>query len=204
MGVRLRTSTHGNLKQNVLGALALVAIFISGMGAAHAQSAQDRIATASHNGQIAYAFSPGGAENLVIEVIRSARAEIRMMAYSLTSALVVSALIEARKRGVDVALVVDHKSNTVQDQSGKGRAALSALVNAGCRVRSISGAALQHDKVLVVDRETVQTGSFNYSRAATKNSENVLVVWKNDQLAQGYLEHWQKRFARGEDFRMQY
>jgi phosphatidylserine/phosphatidylglycerophosphate/cardiolipin synthase-like enzyme len=174
------------------------------VGAANVRGIQDRVASAQHSGQIEYAFSPGGAERLVLKVIQSARSEIRMMAYSLTSASVVSALIEARKRGVDVALVVDHKSNIVQDQSGKGRAALSALVNAGCRVRTVFSAALQHDKILVVDRETVQTGSFNYSRAATKNSENVLVVWENVQLAQGYLVHWQSRFASGEDFRMDY
>jgi len=192
------------VKQNISWVVVFVAVFLSGMGAVHAQGAQDRIATAPHNGQIEYAFSPGGAESLVLKVIQSAEIEIRMMAYSLTSAPVVSALIEARKRGVEIALVVDHKSNIVQDQSGKSRAALSALVNAGCRVRSVSGGALQHDKVLIVDRETVQTGSLNYSRAATRNSENVLVVWKNAQLAQGYLEHWQSRFASGKDFGMQY
>lgn len=193
------------VKRNISGAATIVAIAILGVvGAAGAQAAQDRIASVQHNGRIEYAFSPGGAQDLVLKTIHSAQSEIRMMAYSLTSAPVVSALIEARKRGVDVALVVDHKSNIAQDQSGKARAALSALVNAGCHVRTVSSTGLQHDKVLIVDRETVQTGSFNYSQAATKNSENVLVVWKNPQLAQGYLEHWQNRFSSGEDFRTQY
>ena len=166
----------------------------------------DRSSSVQHNGTIEYAFSPrAGAEKLVLKVIGSARSEIRMMTYSLTSAPVVEALIAARRRGVDVAIVSDYKNNVVEDKSGKARAALSALVNAGCRVRTISIYPIHHDKIVVSDRETVETGSFNYSdAAANKNSENVLVVWKNPDLAKGYLEHWNSRFSRGDDYQTRY
>lgn len=170
------------------------------------QAVEDRPVAVQHNGAIEYAFSPdGGAEKLVLKVIDSARSEIRMMTYSLTSARVVEALIAARKRGVDIAIVSDYKNNVVEDKSGKARAALSALVNAGCRVRTISLYPIHHDKVIVADRQTVETGSFNYSSAAaSKNSENVLVVWNNTDLAKGYLKHWESRFSRGEDYRARY
>ncbi|MCL2591040.1 MAG: phospholipase D family protein [Betaproteobacteria bacterium] len=201
------------LKQSIKAAVFLLLI-ISGMaGAAHweraagraVQDANDRTATVRHNGIIEYAFSPDkGAEKLVLKVIDSAQSEIRMMAYSITSASVVEALTAARHRGIDVAIVFDHKSNLVHDQSGKARAALSTLVNAGCQVRTVSAYPIHHDKVIIVDRETVETGSFNFSKAATKNSENVLVVWKNTELARGYLEHWRSRFSRGKDYRTQY
>ncbi len=166
----------------------------------------DRSSSVQHNGTIEYAFSPReGAEKLVLKVIGSARSEIRMMTYSLTSSPVVEALIAARRRGVDVAIVSDYKNNVVDDRSGKPRAALSALVNAGCRVRTISVYPIHHDKVIVADQETVETGSFNYSdAAANKNSENVMVVWKNPDLARGYLAHWQDRFNKGEDYRTNY
>lgn len=170
------------------------------------QGAESRSSTVQHDGAIEYAFSPNkGAENLVLKVIGTARSEIRMMSYSLTSSAVVEALISARHRGVDVAVVADHKSNVSNDQSGKSRAALSSLANAGCRVRTISAYQIHHDKVIVVDRETVETGSFNFSSAAaSKNSENVMVVWKNSGLARGYLEHWQDRFNKGEDYQNNY
>ena len=170
------------------------------------QAIDSRPVTVQHNGAIEYAFSPDkGAEKLVLKVIDSAQSEIRMMAYTMTSATVVDALTAARHRGVDVAIVFDYKSNLVNDSSGKARAALSALVNAGCRVRTVSIYPIHHDKVIIVDRETVKTGSFNYSKAAAKNnSENVLVVWKNRELAKGYLEHWNSRFSRGKDYTTQY
>jgi len=159
-------------------------------------------AIVQHNGAIEYAFSPDeGAEKLVLKVIDSARSEIRMMTYWMTSASVVDALIAARQRGIDVAVISDHETNVVQDKSGKARVALSSLANAGCRVRTVSAYPVHHDKVIIVDRETVETGSFNFMKnAATKNSENVLVIWKNAELAKGYLKHWNSRFSRGKDY----
>lgn len=153
-------------------------------------------------GQVEFAFSPReGAEALVLKAIRSSRHDIRMLAYALTSAPVVEALIDARKRGVDVAVVADYKENVKADHSGKAHAALGALVNAGIAVRTIDVYAIHHDKVLVIDRATVQTGSFNYTQAAARsNSENVIVLWNNPQLAKGYLAHWDRNWKQGRAF----
>src|SRR5438093_2486643 len=86
-------------------------------------------------GTIEVAFSPNeGSEALVVKVIDSAKTELRVLSYSFTSAPVTSALLRAKKRGVDVRLVADHKNNVSADSSGKARAALSALVNAGIDV----------------------------------------------------------------------
>ena len=86
----------------------------------------NRSTTVQHQGAIEFGFSPDeGAERLVLRVIDSARSEIRLMAYSFTSVPVTQALLAARKRGVDVALVVDAKSNTGEDRSGKAPSAWS-------------------------------------------------------------------------------
>lgn len=155
--------------------------------------------TVPASGSIEVAFSPDeGAEELVLKTINAAQSEIRMLTYSFTSAPVVEALIRAKKRGVDVALVAD-KSNL--SERGKGRAALAALVNAGCDVRVISVYSIHHDKVIVVDRKNVEVGSFNYSSsAAHKNSENVLVNWNNPELAEIYLKHFEKNQRLAEVF----
>lgn len=164
-------------------------------------------------GEIEVAFSPNeGAEALVIKTIYSAKKEIRMLAYSFTSAPVVEALIRAKKRGVDVALVADEKSNVSDKEDGggrggkaKSRAALSALVNAGCDVRTISVYPIHHDKVIVVDRQTVELGSFNYSAAAAnKNSENVLVNWNNPKLAEVYMQHFERNQRQATPYQLQY
>lgn len=165
-----------------------------------------RASTAPATGEVEVSFSPDeGGEALVLKVIGSAKHSLRVMAYSFTSKPVVKALLDAKRRGVDVQVMVDHKSNVTEDRSGKAKAALNLLVNAGIPTRTISVYPIFHDKTIVADGQTVETGSFNYSYAAAhRNSENVLVLWNNPKIAAAYLEHWQSRFRRGVDYRSTY
>ena len=160
-----------------------------------------RSATADRPG-IEVAFSPGaGAEALVLKVIGSAKQSIRLAAYSFTSAPVARALVDAKKRGVEVGVIVDYKHNILEDRSGKAKAALNLLTTAGIPTRVISRYAIHHDKYIVVDGSTVETGSFNFSAAAAKsNSENVIVLWAQPQVAREYLAHWQSRYDAGTEF----
>ena len=158
------------------------------------------------SGTAEVAFSPDeGSLALVLKAIDSARTEIRILAYSFTSAPVTRALILAAKRGVSVSVVADEKANTVEDRSGKARAALSALVQAGVEVRLTRAFAIHHDKVIVIDQQTVQTGSFNFSDAAAhRNSENVLVLWRNPAVANVYLDHFERNRRLATVFQPQY
>ena len=148
------------------------------------------------------AFSPeAGSEALVIKVINSSERTIRLAAYSFTSPVVVQALLDAKKRGVDIRVVVDDRGN----HSKASIAALNLLVNTGIPTRTISAYAIHHDKYIVSDEMNVQTGSFNYSKAAAKsNSENVIVIWNNREVAASYLKHWQSRYDKGVEFRSTY
>jgi phosphatidylserine/phosphatidylglycerophosphate/cardiolipin synthase-like enzyme len=169
----------------------------------HSQETTDK---APGEAQIETAFSPdGGGEVLVVKIIHSAVKTIRLSAYSFTSPAVVRALIDAKHRGVEVAVVVDYKNNISEDRSGKAKAALNLLVNAGIPTRTISRYPIHHDKFIVSDGLHVETGSFNYSDAAARrNSENVLVVWNNPQVATSYLKHWQSRYEQGADYKSAY
>jgi phosphatidylserine/phosphatidylglycerophosphate/cardiolipin synthase-like enzyme len=151
-------------------------------------------------------FSPDGSgEALVLRSISSARQSIRLAAYSFTAAPVARALVDAKKRGVDVAVVVDYKNNLAEDRSGKARAALNLLVNAGIPTRTVSAFPMQHSKYAVIDGAHVQTGSYNYSVAAARyNSENVLVVLNRPDLARQYLDNWQRLYNASQAFTSTY
>ena len=154
--------------------------------------------------QVEVAFSPGeGAEGLVLRLIDSSRQSLRLAAYSISSAAVVGALQAAKRRGVDVAVVVDYRSMH-DDPSGKAQAALKILKNAGIATRTIARYPIHHDKFIVVDGQHVETGSFNYSQAATRNSENVIVLWNHEKVARTYLKHWQSRFDQGDEYESTY
>ena len=145
--------------------------------------------------RIDVAFSPeAGAEALVLKVIDSAQRSLRLAGYSFTSPAVVRALVNARKRGVDVKVLLDDRGNR-----GKASiAAMNLIAGADIPVRVIASYAIHHDKYIVVDGRHTETGSFNYSQAAARsNSENVLVVWNDERVASSYLAHWDNRWAQG-------
>src|SRR6185503_11529261 len=99
-------------------------------------------------------------------------------AYSFTSRPIAQALIEAKNRGVSVQAVMD-KSN----ESARYTEAVD-LVREGIPVRMDGRYAIMHDKFMVIDGVTVETGSFNFTRAAVeRNAENLIVLRDTPDVA---------------------
>ena len=140
--------------------------------------------------EIDVGFSPSqGGLGLVLKAINSAKQNICMATYSFTSRPVVSALMAAQERGVKIKIVSDEKAN-----SGK-YTATRYLANHGFNVRLNGNYAIMHNKFIVVDNKTVETGSFNYSAAAVKkNAENVIVIWGNQDIATAYNNECNRLF----------
>jgi phosphatidylserine/phosphatidylglycerophosphate/cardiolipin synthase-like enzyme len=141
-----------------------------------------------------------GAEALVVKTINNAKFSIRLAAFAFSSPVIVGALLAAKQRGVDIRIVVDHKHNVEEDGKRIGRMALNTLVGANIVVRTNSNYRMHHDKFIIVDARHVQTGSYNYASSANRNSENVLVVWNDPDLAAKYLAHWESRFGNGAEY----
>jgi len=138
-------------------------------------------------------FSPNGTGlPLVLKTINSAKSLICVAAYSFTSKPVAEVLVKATKRGVKVKVVADAKSNT-----GK-YSAVTYLANQGLDVNLNGKYAIMHNKFIVVDNKTVETGSFNYSAAAAnKNAENVIVIWDNKDVASIYAKQCETLYSEG-------
>lgn len=151
---------------------------------------------------VSVGFSPeGSAEALVLDVIDRAQTEIRLAGYSFTSPEVASALIRAKARGVDVRVVLDKKAN----QSRNSQSAINLLAARDIPVRLNGQYAALHDKFIVADARTVETGSFNYTRSGARhNSENALVIHDMPALADRYVRHWQSRWNEGTPYRLPY
>jgi phosphatidylserine/phosphatidylglycerophosphate/cardiolipin synthase-like enzyme len=137
------------------------------------------------------AFSPrGGGKDLIIDVIASAKQSIHMATYSFTEPGIGKALLDAKKRGVQVAVVIDKDHN---GRKPDRPSVANYLSENGVAVFITDYFKIQHNKYLVIDGQTVQTGSFNYSRSAElDNAENVLVLRRCPQVAAAYLNDWNK------------
>ncbi|MEG0555958.1 MAG: phospholipase D-like domain-containing protein, partial [Comamonas sp.] len=97
----------------------------------------------------------------------------QILAYAFQAPDIMPALVDAKNRGVNVRVVIDKKRNM-----GKtSKKAMDFVTSNGVELRTNDHFHIHHDKVIIVDGSTVETGSFNFAPSAeTLNSENVVVM----------------------------
>ena len=114
-------------------------------------------------------FSPAttdqqSALEVVLSTINGAKRSVDVAAYSFTSKPIAAALVAAKNRGVSVRVVADEKANNDR------YTAVTFLANQSVPVRLNARYAIMHNKFMVVDGDTVQTGSFNYTASAKEGA----------------------------------
>ena len=136
-------------------------------------------------------FSPnGGCTAAVVSALQAAKKTVLVQAYSFTSAPIAKALVDAKKRGVDVRVILD-KSQRTERYTGA-----TFLANEGVPVFIDADHRIAHNKVMVIDAQTVITGSFNFTKAAERgNAENVLLILHAPELAKRYGDNWNEHLA---------
>ena len=129
-------------------------------------------------------FSPkGGCTEAVVAQIKRARREILVLAYSFTSKPIAEALIEAKKRGVHVDIVLD------RSQEKEAYSELPMIEEHGLYPHIDAQHAIAHNKVMIIDKKTLITGSFNFTHQAEgENAENLLVVKGHPELVRSYRQ----------------
>jgi len=168
--------------KKIIVALALAAILAGGAGQAEAAN------LVLNNTPCQVYFSPrGGCTAAIVREIGQAKAEILIQAYSFTSKDIAEAVVKAHVRGVKVFAVLD-KSQLKEQYS-----AANFLANSGIPTYIDFEPAIAHNKIIIIDGETVIGGSFNYSKAAEEsNAENVTII-KNRDFARLFVENWKQR-----------
>ena len=58
--------------------------------------------------------------------------------------------------------------------------------------------AIAHDKIMIIDEETVIAGSINFTKAAEENNAENLLIILDKKLASLYTKNWQERPQRSE------
>ena len=130
-------------------------------------------------------FSPrDGATEAIVREIGQARSEIRVQAYSFTSARIAEALLKAHTRGIKVEVILD-KSQRTQKYSSS-----TFLANARIPTYIDAEHAIAHNKIIIIDRSVVITGSFNFTKAAEENNAENLLVIRSKEVAKPYLDNW--------------
>lgn len=125
--------------------------------------------------------------SFVVKHIDQAKKSIYVQAYGFTHPDIINSLIEAKKRNVNVEIILD-SSNF----SKKKLPLIKELEEAGIKIYKSKVSGIAHNKIMIIDEKKVLTGSFNFTRSADiRNAENILVV-RDRQLVKKYLENWIK------------
>ncbi|MDP3372445.1 MAG: phospholipase D family protein [Candidatus Paracaedibacteraceae bacterium] len=140
-------------------------------------------------------FTPGQAcLPLIIQALDHAQKSIHMQAYSLTSKPIANALLRAHQRGVSVTIIAD------KSQQRERHTQIKFLNNAGISVYIDHKPAIAHNKVILIDSETVISGSYNFSNAAeNRNAENVLII-KSKEIVALYQRNFKNRLLVSKPF----
>jgi phosphatidylserine/phosphatidylglycerophosphate/cardiolipin synthase-like enzyme len=129
-----------------------------------------------------------------VKELRQAKSTVLVQAYSFTSAPIAKALLDAHKRGVKVQVILD------RSQRKEKYTEATFLYNQGIPVKIDAKHGIAHNKVMVIDGETVVTGSFNFTKQAEeRNAENLLVI-RDRKLAELYTKNWQEHAGHSQGY----
>jgi phosphatidylserine/phosphatidylglycerophosphate/cardiolipin synthase-like enzyme len=132
--------------------------------------------------------------NLLAELLAKARSEIRFMAFSFTDDDMGGTILQQARNGVNVLGIFEERGSETEFSE------FSFLFCAGLPVHLDGNPNMMHHKVLIIDQQIVVTGSYNFSaNADNNNDENVLII-DNKQIAEVYLEEFERLWAESKFF----
>ena len=114
----------------------------------------------------------------IIPLIRSAKKSIHVTMFYLTNSDIIEELISAKKRGVEIKVIVD--SSLKYEKQARHM----QLIEAGIPVKIENWKGKLHQKSTIVDGVYTIVGSTNWTKSANiVNDENMLII-KNKKIAQ--------------------
>ena len=137
--------------------------------------------------QIVTYFSPDNdILSSLLREVGSAEKSIHFMAFSFTEDALGSAMRDRFESGIDVQGVFEERQMSRYSEYEPMKAA-------GMSVIQDKNKGTMHHKVIVIDAATVITGSYNFSKnAEERNSENLLIIKGNPDIAQAYLAEFDR------------
>ncbi len=110
------------------------------------------------------------------------------MAFSFTSDALGEELIRIFKEGRAVSGIMEREGSDSRDSE------YVKMKLEGIPVRLDKNRHIMHHKVMIIDGDTVVTGSYNFTKSANvRNDENVLII-ENREIAGEYMEEFRRLY----------
>ncbi len=125
----------------------------------------------------------------IASLLRGAEQSIYIMAYSLTANDFGDIIRQKAQNGLAVKGIMD------ESQVKSTGSEFKAFTEAGLPVYIDANPGLMHHKVIIIDRQIVITGSYNFTSSAERNNdENVIIIY-DKLIASQYLAEFDRLYA---------
>ena len=140
---------------------------------------------------IVASFSPnGGTAARIIALIDAAKISIDAAIYELTNPDIATALANASRRGVRVRLIADAPAAATHASK------VAVVKNSLASLRLARSYHIMHDKILIIDADSVTTGSYNWTaEAEIGNAENSLTISGSPATTALYQANYDQMWA---------
>lgn len=185
----------------VSGAIAVSSLFIVGCSNKSASvkaSVQTESTDVQKNSKIETYFTKrdGNLNQILIKEINNAQKSLNIAIYSLTKEDIADAILDAKKRGVNVQVITDKQ----ESQSKYQKDILDNFKSNGIPVKINNHPGLMHLKVSIIDDKTVTGGSYNYTESATKNNDENLIIIRDLNIVSEYSTEFNSMWKNNTDY----
>lgn len=130
-------------------------------------------------------FSPGyDCKDAIINELDKAYDTIRICVFTISDNDITKAIIAAHERGVKVTVITDN--DKVNDRGSD----IEWIFKSGIEVRTDHGPSHMHHKFAIFDDKYLLTGSFNWTRSATKYNQENVILTDNEELVEKHVVYY--------------
>ena len=133
-----------------------------------------------------YFFPNQNNERKVVDMFRTCKKTLDLAIFTLTKDSISNAIEEAHKRGVKVRLIADDSCSLMLGSDVRKLAAM------GVPTKTDKAKYYMHNKVAIIDKSVLVTGSYNWSRQATNYNQENILFFENKELCEKYTEEYDK------------
>jgi cardiolipin hydrolase len=132
-------------------------------------------------------FSPDDACALkIVSLIQRARSSIDVCVFTITDNRIADALCDATRRRIAIRVISD------DDKSFDRGSDLQRISDSGIEVRTDNAPSHMHHKYAIFDRKWLLTGSYNWTRSASNENEENIVVTNDPNLSEEFQRHFDR------------
>jgi phosphatidylserine/phosphatidylglycerophosphate/cardiolipin synthase-like enzyme len=133
--------------------------------------------------------SDGTPREAILREINLAKTSIHLLMYSFTDGIIAQQIVEAKKRGVEVQIVLDNLQEKGKHSEG------DFLVAQGLNVtlsRGMTRGGVMHNKLAIFDGHIVMSGSYNWTDNARENNYENLVIFEDPEATEEAEREFQR------------